>query len=102
MTSHQVRHHDVREQSITNDCDLRRRGDARLRMLLEIGEDLSFAAWLLSCVLKYFHACVLLEECRLSQVWVRTGSCRVGHYEELGAWICASEFLESFLEMVRL
>jgi hypothetical protein len=53
-------------------------------------------------VLKYFHTCVLLKECGLDQIWVRISSRCVGYNKEFRAWVGASEFLKSFLKVVRL
>lgn len=48
IASHEISHHDVGEQTVSNYGDLRWRSYAGVRMLHKVGKDLVFAPWLLS------------------------------------------------------
>jgi hypothetical protein len=97
IATHQIRHHDIREQSITHNSNLRRGRDAGVGLFLEVRQHLVLAARLLGRMLEDFYTCVLFEGGCLGLVFVVVCSGCVGDYEELGAWVGASELLELFL-----
>lgn len=87
IPTHQIRHHDIREQAIAHNGNLVCRCHVAVRLGAEVGEDFGTATRLFDLVPKNLHAGVLLQKLRFDIVGVVACAGCVGYYEQTRAGV---------------